>query len=443
MADTTRRHFISGAALLPLAAATGAKAAAGAYSHAATPAPPDTIQIQEDLNRYISFGIKQAGGEGDNACGEWMAAELEKAGYAIEKQTMSAPFFTPERCELTTGQNRAAVWPQPIVIPTGAQGVTGRLVRVNAAGFADTPLDGAIALVDLPFGRWSSMLWQAVRTPIEAAFKGGAIACVVVTNGPSGKVIALNTDGQKPMYNGPITLLAPDDAAPFFKAALDGKEATLTMTGQGGRRPAFNFIARMDRGKSRWLAVSTPRSGWFGCAGERGPGIAAWLHLARWAGAAVRDYNLAFICNSGHEYEYLGAEEALHAIAPKPAETAFWLHLGANIAARDWHDILGKPMPLPGADSQRFLVTSPGLLAKAQALFKGQVGLEAPYSSEQLSAGELTNVIEAGYPLVAGVFGIHRYHHVAEDDERCVPADKVAEATAAFRHLLEHALRTA
>ncbi|WP_417461257.1 hypothetical protein [Kordiimonas sp.] len=444
MRDTTRRNFISGAALLPLAA-TAAHAATGIAPQATTPdtATPDIPQMQKDLSKYIGFGIKQAGSEGDNACGDWMASELEKLGYAIEKQTMSAPYFTPERCELVSGHTRATVWPQPIVIPTGTQGVSARLVRVDAAGHADTSLEEAIALIDLPFGRWSSMLWKAVRTPLEAAFSGGAAACVVVTNGPSGKVIALNTDGQKPMYEGPIALLAPDDAAPFFKAALDGKEATLTMTGEGGRRPAFNFIARMDRSKSRWLAVSTPRSGWFGCAGERGPGIAAWLSLARWASANVDDYNLAFICNSGHEYEYLGAEEALHAIAPKPEETAFWLHLGANIAARDWHDILGKPMPLPSADSQRFLVTSPSLLAKARALFKGQVGLEAPYSSEQLSAGELTNVINAGYPLVAGVFGIHRYHHVIEDDERCVPADKVAEATVAFRHLLEHALRTA
>ncbi|WP_417464840.1 hypothetical protein [Kordiimonas sp.] len=442
MTDTTRRHFISGATLLPFAAATAAQAATQSVTPAATAdlAPLDIAEAQADLRKYIGFGIKQAGGEGDNACGDWMASELEKLGYVIEKQTMSAPYFTPERCELVSGHTRATVWPQPIVMPTGAQGVSGRLVRVDAAGHADASLEGAIALVDLPFGRWSSMLWKAVRTPIETAFKGGAAACIVVTNGPSGKVIALNTNGQKPMHKGPVALLAPEDAAPFFKAALEGLVATLTMTGEGGRRPAFNFIARMNRSKSRWLVVSTPRSGWFTCAGERGPGIAAWLSLARWARSNITGYNLAFICNSGHEYEYLGAEEALHAIAPKPAETAFWLHLGANIAARDWHDILGKPMPLPGADSQRFLVTSPSLIDTARALFKGQVGLEAPYSSEQLSAGELTNVIKAGYPLVAGVFGIHRYHHVSEDDERCVPADKVTEATTAFRHLLEHAL---
>src|SRR5690606_2602072 len=147
-----------------------------------------------------------------------------------------------------------------------------------------------------------------------------------------------------------------------------------------------------------------------------------------------------FLCNSGHELEYLGAGEALRDLAPPPEATHFWLHLGANVASTDWHDILGRVKPLPSCDSQRFLVVSKPLLEPARDLFAGQVGLEAPYASDEISAGELTAIIEAGYPLTAGVFGIHRYHHVAEDDARCVSAAKVAEAAEAFRALTERAL---
>lgn len=434
MQDTTRRQFFIGTALLPLTAAA-------TY---ATAAPLDTTidkkRIRDDLNKYIDFGIKQAGGAGDNACGNWMAVELERASFTVERQNVMAPYFTPQRSELVCDGARATVWPQPIVIPTGPGGITGRIIRVDGEGQAEEALTDAIALVDLPFGRWSSALSKKIRKPIEAAFAAGASAVVAVTNGPSGKVIALNTDGRKPMFKGPVALLAPNEANPFFAAAMRKENATLYMTGKGGRRPAFNMVGRLDRGKGRWLVVSTPRSGWFGCAGERGPGIAAWLHLVRWASKSAPDYNLAFICNSGHEYQYLGAEEALKEIAPKPAETAFWLHLGANIAATDWHSITGELAPLPGADSQRYLVTSPPLLPIARQLFEGQVGLEAPYSSEVLSAGELTGIIEAGYPSVAGVFGLHRYHHVIEDDARCVSTENVVRATAAFQKLLEHVI---
>lgn len=428
---TTRRAFLGGTAALPLAAAGFPLAAQASAS------------IAEDLNRYIGFGSKPAGGPGDIACGEWLAGELARAGFAVERQGVSVPFFEPERCELASGTARATVWPQPIVRPTPAEGIAAPLVRVDADGHAAASLAGAIALVDLPFGRWSTATAPRIRRPIEAAFAAGARAAVAITNGPTGKVIALNADGRAPMFAGPVALLAPENAAPFLAAAMRGERATLHVTGRGGRRPAFNLIGRIDRGRGRWLVVSTPRSGWFACAGERGGGVAAWLSLARWAGAGAPGFDVAFICNSGHEYEYLGAEEMLREIAPRPAETAFWLHLGANLAARDWHEAVGGFRPLPGSDSQRYLVVSPSLLAAARREFAGLAGFEAPYASDVLSAGELANIIAAGYPLVAGHFGIHRFHHVADDDARCVSADEVARATAAFHRLVAAALASA
>jgi hypothetical protein len=429
MIRPTRRQLLAGAGALPLGAAASA-------------APAGAGQIAADLDRYIGFGSKQAGGSGDHACGSWLADELARSGYAIERQEVAVPFFVPGRCELAIAGTRASVWPQPIVVPTGPDGRSGHLVRVDADGRASAPLAGAVALVDLPFGRWSSALARAIRLPIDTAFADGAVAAVAITNGPTGKVIALNADGRKPMFAGPVALLAPDDADPFLAAARRGDRATLRLEGRGGQRPAFNFVGRRDRGRRRWLVVSTPRSGWFGCAGERGGGIAAWLHLARWAAAALPDHDLAFLCNSGHEYEYLGAEHALGVLAPPPAVTDFWLHLGANLAARDWHDALGGGLaPLPGTDSQRYLAASATLLPLVRTLFAGLPGLEAPYDSAKVSAGELTGIVAAGYRPAAGVFGLHRFHHVADDDARCVSPAAVAETTAAFRRLIEGALR--
>jgi hypothetical protein len=239
------------------------------------------------------------------------------------------------------------------------------------------------------------------------------------------------------MFSGPVALLAPENAKPFLAAATRKAPATMFVRGKSGHRPAFNFVGRLDRGKPRWLVVSTPRSGWYVCAGERGPGIAAWLGLARWASRAVQSYNLAFVCNTGHEYEYLGASEALKTFTPKPADTHFWLHLGANVAARDWHEIIGQWRPLPSVDTQRCLSVSPALLPLASKVFAGHPGLEAPYSTDTLSAGELTEIVAAGYSPAAGVFGIHRYHHVAEDDARCVSAASVASTAAAFQTFVE------
>ncbi|TCM15392.1 secreted protein [Novosphingobium sp. PhB165] len=437
MHETSRRSFLAGSAALPAAAALPGIPSLVPMTEIR--AATDTVAA--DLARYIGFGGKQAGGPGDIACGNWLASELQRLGFAVERQDVSTPFFDAERCELTSGAAKAPVWPQPIVTPTGPDGVTGTVVRVDPAGRSDFPLENAIALIDLPFGRWSTALAKPIREPVLAAFAAGAKAAIIVTNGPTGKVIALNADGRKAMFPGPVAVLAPEDAQPFLAAAARREAATLHLVGTGGRRPAFNFVGRIDRGKDRWLAVSTPRSGWYGCAAERGPGIATWLWLARWASKAVQDHNLAFICNSGHEYENLGAAETLKATAPKPAETHFWLHLGANVAGRDWHDAAGSMQPLPSIDPQRFLSVSRSLLPLARSGFAGHVGLETPYPSDVLSAGELNEVIGAGYQTVAGVFGIHRFHHVAQDDARCVDAHNVAVTAAGFQLFLERVLR--
>ena len=72
--------------------------------------------------------------------------------------------------------------------------------------------------------------------------------------------------------------------APFVAAA--GVPATLVVDAESGLRPAWNLVARLDRGAARTLIVTTPRSGWFTCAAERGSGVAAWMSLARWLAAA-------------------------------------------------------------------------------------------------------------------------------------------------------------
>jgi hypothetical protein len=427
MIDTNRRALLGAGALMPLA---------GATQVAASTPTPVVQRIEGDLLKYVGFGEKQAGGPGDVACGEWLASELEAAGYAIQRQTFQAPYFEVRKAELSIEGTTAKVYAQPIVIPTGAEGLSGPLVRVDAVGRFAGSLDGAVALVDMAFSRWSTMLSPGARGPVEAAFAAGARAVVAITNGPTGKVIALNADGRAPMFKGPVALLAPEDAGPFLAAAFERKEAKLVLDGEGGQRPAFNFVGRIDRGRGRWLAISTPRSGWFTCAAERGPGVAVWLHLARWAARAMPDHDLAFVCNTGHEYEYLGASEAMREIAPPPEKTAFWLHLGANVAARDWHEIPGHPTPLPNVDSQRFLSVSPELLPMARTIFAGQIGYEQPVSSAVLAAGELVEVIKAGYAPAAGVFGIHRYHHVAEDDARCLNPSATVTAAEGFRRLV-------
>lgn len=429
-----------GASRRDLLMGVGVAAAAAATDAGAAPSPAaagDAAWLQGVLERFAGFGIKASGGPGDTASGAWLQAELETLGYRCERQAFDTPYAEVRTAALSVGDRRAAVFPQAIVAATGPAGLTAPLRLASAGG----SLDGAIALIVLPFRRWVSLAEPLVGRSLADAFQRGAAAAVLVTTGPTGEAIALNVSAVRPGFARPVAILAPRDAEPFVAAAAAGRTATLVVDADAGRRPAFNLIARLDRGAARTLIVTTPRSGWFTCAAERGAGVAVWLSLAHALAAARPRVNLEFVATSGHEYIYQGGEEYLAHHAPKPAATHMWVHVGASAAARDWHELAGGLRPLPSPDAQRVLTATPDLIAGVRRAFRGISGLEAVYPADRANAGgELVNVIEAGYASAIGLYGGHRWFHTAGDDMRCVSGELVAPVAAAFRAAVTAAL---
>lgn len=393
-----------------------------------------------DVRTYAEAGNKQSGSAGDRWTADWTAKRLVAAGFIVERQSFEVPWFEPGQAELALDNMRVPLTPQPLVVQTTAEGLTAPLRLAEVA----ERLDGSIAVIRLPYRRWSTLVDPAVRDPIADALSRGAAAIILVTMGPTGEALLLNSPADRPASDKPLALLAPESAGPVVDAARHGRKARLMLTGMGGSRTAENIIGRHLRGEGRsWIAVSTPRSGWTNCTGERGPGIAIWLALAAWAPGAFPSHNLLFVSNSGHEYENLGASHFVEALGPPPAETDFWLHLGANAATRDYQEIPSRLLPLPSADPYRFLITSPDLVDRARAIFKGQPGIEMVYPSGDGAAGELSEIVNAGYLRHAGIFGAHRQHHAVSDDMSTVLAQPLADAARGFRDLLVAAVPAA
>ena len=395
--------------------------------------PSEEAEALRIVERYVGFGDKASGGPGDIACGAWVEQELAAAGYVCRRQGFEMPAYAGE-ATLTVGTSVADLIPQAIVVPTQTGGLAGPLY-VAGSGKGGP----GIALLILAHGRWSSIVGGITRQ-VREVFAGGASAVVIIPTGPTGEALALNAPPDKPLFDRPVAVLAPKDAGPFLAAARRGEVGRLTTAGRSFRRPAFNVTAALDRGAAKTMVLSTPRSGWFGCAGERGSGMAAYLMLVRWAARAKLPVNLALIVTSGHEYENAGGEHFMQELAPKPDKTALWVHLGANVAARDWHE-RGTLSPLPSADPQRFLLASPQILAAAKAAFAGQPGLEQPYPADPaFAAGELGNILRAGYTPAIGIFGGHRFHHARADDMRCINPALIPPVTRAFAKVITTAL---
>ncbi|MBX3484900.1 hypothetical protein [Phenylobacterium sp.] len=423
---STRRQVLAATGAVAVAGA----ASAGAAGAATSPVVGDPAWLQQVLERYAGFGIKASGGAGDEACGAWLAGELTRVGYACEQHHFEVPFFEPTAATLTSGDARADVIPQAVVRPTGPKGVTAPLRLAERPG----DLTGAIALVSLPSKRWIALGERDAVPLLADAFGRGAVAAVAITNGPSGEAIALNVAPEKPGFDRPVVLLAPKDAPPFLAAAAGGGTATLTVDGRGGRRRAHNMIAKLDRRAEKTLILSTPRSGWFTCAAERGSGLAAWFGAAHWLAAQPHRLNLEVVATSGHEYDYLGGERYVAERAPPPGKTKLWAYIGASFAARDWQEAGGELRPLATVDPQRSVTATADIIEPVRRAFNGLSGLEAVrLATGNTAGGELKAVIEAGYPSAMGESGLHRYFHTRNDDMRCVSGDLVHPAAEAFK----------
>jgi hypothetical protein len=408
-ADRSRREMLSLAALM---AAAGPAAARTRGKAADTERPG---RMEADLNRYAAFGGKMSGGHGDDAAGDWLSATLSSLDYTVRRDSFDMPFFADAEAQLAVGGRGVTLLPLAISKQTPSEGLQGPLVRVSEANMNIADVAGSIALVDLPHARWSSV--EPLRTPLAALFRRGAIAAVIITNGPSGLAIQLNVDATRPAFAGPVAMLAPADAAPLLIAASGNLPGRLVLRMTTGTRPAFNIVGERPMTGAPKIIVSTPRSGWFACAGERGPGVAVWLELARTLPRAVPAASLVFLCTSGHEYENHGIAQLLRHDMPAPEATLLWLHLGANVAARDWHDLLQPLTPLSTVDPQRYLAVSPALLAYARNAFAGEPGLADPIDATGAVEGEL-GLLARRYPRVAGIYGAHRFHHTEADDNR-------------------------
>ncbi|NWG46068.1 MAG: hypothetical protein HXY25_05925 [Alphaproteobacteria bacterium] len=400
---------------------------------------PDALMAH--VLAYDGFGIHRSGTKGDAATADWMAHWLGANGFEVSFQSFDVPHFEPVDVAIEIGGTRVEGFPQWPVTPTRGVPVVAPLTRVTT----DTRhrrLDGQIAVIEFPYGRPSAFLTATYCEPILAALAAGAAGLIGVTTGPTGELIALNAPPKADPFPAPVMMIAPKDAGPVLAAAASGAQGRLVLEGEGPRpAPARNVIGRLIRPGAPTVVVTTPQSGWFHCAAERGPGIAIWRALAVWA-AARQDMSFIFASTSGHELENTGAHAFIAEAAPPPDAVRLWLHLGAGFGARDFHEPAPRTLyPLPSADPQRYLAGTPTLVPMLKSVFAGQPGLESVYTATpEGTAGELAEVVRAGYAPTFGAFGGHRFHHAREDRADKTSPEILGPLGRAFRAAMEAAL---
>jgi len=328
------------------------------------------------------------------------------------------------------------VFVQPVALTTAPLGLTAQVAPVYSVYDAPAARD-KIALVVLPYSRHAALFQPDIAALIAATVKEGPRAVVLVTTGPTGRIIALNTR-EHAVAAVPLALMAPADLPGVLEAIHKDNQGTLTITGTSGMRPTWNIIATRKRGV-KWLVISTPRTGWFTCVGERGTGTAVFLELCAWAARSYPDLSILALNTGGHEIDFSGSHRALH-LAPPPERTAMWAHIGASVAVRDSHILVDREIGLLDvADTNRALMLSEGLMSSGARCFAGLPGLEEPIRVIP-GVGELGDIVAGGYRKAFTVVGAHRWFHTREDTLDKVDARLLTPVLAAHRQLIADVL---
>lgn len=382
-----------------------------------------------DVTAYAGFGDHQTGSPADAMTAAWIGERLASAGFTVSNQIVDSAFFDADIARLTV--DGAAVDGLPLHPVTTADKLSAPLALWRESG-EQSSMKGAIAVIVLPYARHSALASPVIASRLADAVKRAPAAIILVTDGPTGEAIALNAADASLFGQRPGLVLGSRDAAPIVRAAASGRQGLLDLRGKGGRRPARNTIGRRD-GHGKSLVVTTPLSGWFRCAGERGTGVAAFLALAETLPKRLPQTAMVFAGLVGHERENVGGRIFVAEAAPMPSETALWVHIGSGFATRDWHETAAGLRPLSTADAQRYLIASPDLVPGLKAAMTGQPGFEQTYVADPATAaGESQHILAAGYHRFIGNFGGHRFHHTRSDGPETTTGELIAASASAL-----------
>ncbi len=336
----------------------------------------------------------------------WLRRQLRQAGFAVETQGFNYPVFELGRADLALAERTIPGLPlwTPQTTPTG--GVSGPLTRRGAPG--------KILVVSLPYNPGASLELPSYDQPLREAAASGAAAVVAITENPVGELMALNAAPMAPPWPVPVLLVAGREGPGLLRAADAGAASTVRLEGRTRDQVAHNVIGRRS-GPGKVVVLSTPKSGWMRCGGERGAGMAIWLGLARWL-AAETSHNLLVTANTGHEFHGYGGHLFSQARAPKPEDTGFWLHIGANVAAYDFALQDGVLARLPGPPARRGAACSGSLAPAVGKAFAGQPGYSTPTDIDvDRAPGEVALYQRLGYRPILGLVGAHPLHHTPRD----------------------------
>jgi len=289
---------------------------------------PAVRALEARLSRWIqvydSQGNHRTGTEGDVAAAQWLGAELSRMGVPGSMEAYEFNRVDPIAGYVKIAERRIDGLPAFDAAFTGAEGIRGRLGPLGS--------DAEIGLAETrPFVLLEPRGEQ--RGEVAQARQSNHKAIVLVTQGSRPGLFLLNALAFEKPASLPILQVSSADADWLKQQA--GARAPATLVAQVARATTrtHNVVAAIagSRPELAPIVVSTPFSGWWQCAGERGGGIACWLETIRAVAASRPVRPCLFVALNGHEIGNLGLLDYLKRRDGILKQAHRWIHFGANI----------------------------------------------------------------------------------------------------------------
>jgi hypothetical protein len=395
------------------------RAVLGAPLVLAVPALAAETSLADDVATFVGFGEHRAGTVGERKTVRWLNQRLSRLGYQTEQQKVPIRTLLEPGGHLLIEGKRTELFPQWLP-PASA---IGRTIKAPLLPL-DAPAGAAsIRLLRTP-GRLSANWIEPLAAHVEEAKAKGAKALVMAINDPSDDLFVCNQHHPEPLPL-PVMLAARRKLVGLTQQM--GRDAELRVSGKLADTHAVNILGRKT-GKGPMIVMSTPLTGWFQCGGERGPGIALWLKMARLL--ARQDRPVLMLGTGSHEIGHLGMEHALAHGAPTPAEVGLWVHFGASLAATKLDERYGYK-------TGQYLVGTDMTAALARGKLGGVMPIYVPGTAQTL--GEAGQVIGAGHTRFIGISGQFPTFHTPLDKGEAIDFAQLQRIASAAEGLIMEA----
>jgi hypothetical protein len=373
--------------------------------------------LASDVGTYVGFGEHRVGTAGERKTARWLSQRMQKLGFTSRIEPFAMPTLLDPAGHLFVGGETLNVFPQwhpPLAI-------LGRKLSAPLDVLSAQAGPRSLRFVPEPISfapNWNPALDQLVR---EATAKG-ALALILAVDIPSGDLFVCNQHNTAPMPI-PVALIAKRDLPRLI--SRKGSISSLRLTGKRVQSSSTNVIASKP-GVGQHIVISTPLTGWFSCGGERGPGIALWLRMAKLLAGSKRP--VMMLGTGSHEIGHHGIEHHLSQHKLDPKDVALWLHFGASLAATRLDKAANFTSP-------QYLVGLPETEAVAKAAFGKHLPIYVPGGPR--TQGEAGPIITAGYRNFIGMSGMFPAFHTRADRGEAIDFAVLEEIAMAAETVLQ------